>query len=177
MNRAETVRQALIWEAAARKAYARAAVWRGQLDADARAELAEQGTAPTWRLPQLATVTLPVSQESIVVSDAEALTKWVQANHPDEVETVTRVRPAFEQRLLAEAEPDGDVVTDGEGTVVPGLSVRPGGVPQSLRFVPTRDAKQVLGEAAEQVLARVAEALSLAPVPEQAPEPAVSDAS
>jgi hypothetical protein len=170
------VRQALIWEAAAKKAYARAARWREQLDADARAELAEQGTAPTWRLPDLAMVTLPVSKETVVVADLDRLAKWVQSTHPTEVETVVQVRPAFVTRLLAVARVDGELAVDGEGTVIPGLSVRPGGVPQTLRFTPTPEARLVLGEAAERVLDLVAVSLHL-PAPPLPPEGQVPDAA
>lgn len=171
MNRADAVKQAMIWDAAAKKAYARAARWREALDADARAELAEQGTAPTWRLPELGQVTLPVSHEAVIVTDREELAKWVQVNRPAEVETVIKVRPAFEAHLLQAGRIDGEQVIDAEGTVIPGLGVRPGGVPGTLTFRPSSAAKEALGQAAEAVLDAVSAALHL-PAPPEVPDAA-----
>lgn len=173
MNRAEKVRQALIWEAAAKKAYARAARWRDQLTAEARTELAEQGSAPTWRFPEIGTALLPVTQQAVVVVDPDAFLKYVQGNRPDGVETIVRVRPSFQTRLLTQVEADADGnVLDDEGTVVPGLAVRQGGQPMTLRLSPTREASQVLGEAADQVLALVAASLHLPapPEPDEVPD-------
>lgn len=173
MTRAETIRQALMWEAAARKASARSKAWREQLAADARAEYAEQGTAPTWRPPGLAKVILPLSHEAPYVSDPDALLKWVEVNHPDEVEPVRRVRPKWQTQLLEQVVCDAETGTvhDGEGTVIPGLSVREGGLPQALTITPERQARAELAEQAEQVLNRLAEALQLPPVP----DPPMSD--
>jgi hypothetical protein len=47
MNRAEMTRMILTWEAVATHAQTMAAELRCQLAQDARAELVEQGTAPT----------------------------------------------------------------------------------------------------------------------------------
>jgi hypothetical protein len=167
MNRADQVRQALIWEAAAKRAYARAAQWKARLAADARAEFEEQGTAPTWRLPDLASVWLPVSHETVHVADPEAFAKWVQATHPGEVETVVQVRPAFQTATVQAARVDGEQVLDAEGTVIPGLAVKAGGEPLALQMRATDGAKPVLAEAAETVLANVAAALHLPPVPDE----------
>lgn len=153
MNRFEKIRQVLLWEQVAAAARAKAAVHRDELTQDAQAEYAEQGTAPTWRLPDIGTVSLPVSTERVVVADEPTLTAWVAAFHPDEVETLTRVRPAFLTALLAECRGDeGGVVWMREGALVPGLAVRPGGQPQSLSFRPSPDAKRVAAAGAERLV-------------------------
>lgn len=168
MNRKEKIRQALIWDAAGRRAYARAARWREQLATEARAELAEQETAPTWRHADLATVTLPVSQEAAYVADPQKWLEWVKANHPDKVQTVEQVVPKFQAEVLQSylIDSESGVVHDGEGTVVSGLGVRTGGLPLTLTFTPARAAKQALGEAADKVLDMVAASLHLPPPPE-----------
>lgn len=149
MNRIETVQEVLRLEGIAAAATARAGKYRDELDTQAREELAEQGTAPTWRLPELGTIALPVSKAAVYVSDIDALKKWVEANRPSEITTVTEIRASYQRALLdaVVATPDG-VLLNGE--VVPGLSVRPGGVPQSLRFTIAPDVRQVyavLGDA------------------------------
>ena len=148
MNRFEVIRRTLMWEQVAAAARAKSTALREQLTADARAEYAEQGTAPTWRLPDIGTVTLPVSKETVYVADEAALVEWVMRNMPTEVETIHRVRASYLSRLTATARHDGAVVYDDEGTVIPGLAVRPGGQPQSLSFRPTADAKAVAAEGA-----------------------------
>lgn len=156
MNRFEMIRRTLMWDQVAAAAKAKAAQLRGELTADARAEYAEQGTAPTWRLPDIGTVTLPVSSERVVVADEEALTDWVQKFHPSEVETFTRVRPGFLSVLLAESKGDGDgVVWMREGALVPGLAVVEGGRPGSLSFRPSPMAKQIAAAGAERLLESV----------------------
>lgn len=175
MNRKEKIRQALIWDATARMAYARAARWREQLGAEANAEYKREETAPTWRHADLATVTLPVSQEAAYVADQRKWLEWVRANYPDKVETIERVNPKFEGELLSTYVIDAEagVVHDGEGVVVDGLGVRQGGTPLTLTFTPARQAKQALGEAAEKVLELVAVSLHL-PAPPEAAEAEVA---
>lgn len=149
MNRQELIWRTLLWESIVSAARAKASAMRDELTADARAEYAEQGTAPTWRLPDIGTVSLPVSRETVYVADETALIDWARRFHPDEVETVTRLRPAFLAALLAESRGTDDaVVWLREGALVPGLAVRPGGAPQSLSFRPSAAAKQVAAEGA-----------------------------
>lgn len=158
MNRYEMIRRTLLWEQVAAAARAKAAELREELTEAARAELAEQGTAPTWRLPDLATVTLPISKESVYVSDQDAVTKWVAERHPDEIEEIVQVRPGF-LMLLTGSEHDGENVFDRHGEVIPGLSVRPGGQPGSLAFRPSREAKAVLAAAATETVDALTEAV------------------
>lgn len=143
MNRFEMIRRTLMWESVAAAAKAKANALRDDLTADARAEYAEQGTAPTWRLPDIGTVTLPVSREVVYVADEAALTAWVKAFHPEEVEVRYRVRDSFMTALLADCRGDENgVVWMREGALVPGLAVRDGGQPGSLSFRPTAVAKE-----------------------------------
>lgn len=160
MNRQEMITRTLMLESVAANARARAAAIRAELAEVARAELEREGTAPTWRLPDIGTVTLPVSTERVYVADEDVLVEWALSFHPDEVERIERVRPAFLGVLLAECRGEGDaVVWMREGALVPGLAVRPGGVPQALSFRPSRDAQAVARAAAEKLVADVEAAL------------------
>lgn len=153
MNRFEKIRQALLWQAVAAEAKLRESAIRDELTADARAEYAEQGTAPTWRLPDIGTVSLPVSRETVYVADEDVLLSWVKTFHTSEVERIERVRPAFLTAMLAECRGDENgVVWMREGAFVPGLAVRPGGAPQSLSFRPSADAKAVVAAGAERLV-------------------------
>lgn len=163
MNRADVIRQILLWERVAEQATARAAVFRQQLQADAAAEFDEQGTAPSWRLPDVAQVVLPVSRTAPVVADHEALAKWVSLVRPAEVEL--RVRPAYVKALRDAARVEGDVVIDKDGTVIPGMEVRPGGNPGSVTLTPESAGKEAAVEAAGRVLDLVAVSLHL-PAPD-----------
>lgn len=159
-SRADLLRSVLIWEQVAKRARTLAAGMRGRLDEQARAELATQGTAPTWRLPDLATVTLPVSRETIVVDDEAALLKWAKERMPDAVETIEQLRPRAVNDLMARAQiAAGGVVCLDDGEIVPGLGVRAGGQPGSLSIRATAEAKAVVEMAATNVLDAVASAL------------------
>lgn len=158
MNRFDATREVLILEAAAGQLRERAKEVRLQLDADARAELTEHGSAPTWRLADLGTWSLPVSKEAVYVSDDAALLAWVKsepARLADVVETVERVRPWYVAELLRKARVVDGYAIDDDGTVIPGLAVRPGGAPQTLRFKPSSDALAVVDQAAARVAGHV----------------------
>lgn len=162
MNRADAVK-AIVWlDQVAARAKLEAAAIRAAIEADAKAELAEQGTAPTWRLPDLGTVALSVSHEAVVVADEDAFTKWVAERYPTEVVQVLRVRPAWRAGFLdrAGAYPAavGELVAvDPEtGEIVPGLVVRPGGQPVGITIRPSTEAKQVYAAVAERSLKRLA---------------------
>lgn len=109
MNRAEMTRRVLLLEAAAAELKNRAAAVRADLNADARAELAEQGTRPTWRT-DIGTWSLPVSEEAPTVTDGAALVAWCKQRYPSEVVEV--VNPAFQVALLNRLMPAGEVVVD-----------------------------------------------------------------
>lgn len=166
MNRTETV-QAIIWlDQLAAKVKAEAAKLREQIYADARAEYEEQGTAPTWRIPDVATVAASVSHESVSVDNSRALVAWVEQRYPTEVERVPTVRAAWLADFLLRAKPNGDVACDPDtGEIVPGLSVREGGHFAGVSIRATSDAKAVFGALADTALRRaVAEAGPAVPV-------------
>jgi hypothetical protein len=154
-SRSDIVKNILVLEEFAAEAKKLAAAQRLKLDEQARTELAEQGTAATWRLADIATVVLPLSKEKIVVSDGDALLKWVEHRHPGEVEkvTTTRVRPSFLTVITGTMKVDGDVVVDPDtGEIVPGLAVTKGGVPGTLRITAEPGVKAVVGAAVAEML-------------------------
>lgn len=163
MNRAELVKQVLLYDQLAAAAKAKSAVYREQLDTQARAELEQQGMAPTWRLPDIGTVTLPVSQETLYVADVKARDAWLAQHYPDAileevVHTADRVFVAQLEKRLAVT--DGLIVDPGTGMEVPGYAIRPGGMPQSLTIRPTSDAKAIVREYADGLLERFEAGLS-----------------
>lgn len=147
MNRRERVEAVVRLEGIAAAATERAAQLRQDLETEARTELAEQGSAPSWRLPGLGTVTLAVTREAAYVADPAVFMAWVKARFPGEI--VEQVRPSFQTALLAEVICDGEAcechdrvaVHPGTGEIVPGLAVRPGGLPRSLSFRMDRQVK------------------------------------
>lgn len=168
MNRFEMARRVLLLEAAAAECKRRAAEVRAGLDEQARKELAEQGTAPTWRVPDVGTLSLPVSQETVYVKDEAALlafVKTVEMDTAEAVETVERIKPWYIGELLkAVRVADGQVIDD-LGTVIPGLAVRPGGQPMALSFRPNHDAKQVAAEAAGKLVDELAAGFGIEATP------------
>lgn len=172
MSRADTVKAILALEAFATEANRVAAERRAQLTEEALKELEEQGTAPSWRLPDIARVVLPLSKQKIQVANSDELRTWVEARHPDEIETVstTRVRPSFVTALLGYLKAADDVVIDPEtGEIVPGLVVRKGGEPGSLTITAERNVKEVIASAAADMLG-TAHAALLGPVIDAEPE-------
>jgi len=93
----------------------------------------------------------PGSKTASVVSMTE-LIDWCEANYPTEVEEyqpapVTRVRPAFLDKLLAQAKADGAAVDPRTGEVVPGIDVRQGDPKILVVGGKTNEAKAALVEA------------------------------
>lgn len=153
MNRVDRVREVMRLEGLAQAAYRRAAGHRTELEREARTELEREGTAPSWRLPNIGTVALPLSKEAPVIADIDALAEWVQQRHPSEIEHRRQVRPAFQAALLQHVTcADGVVIDPETGEVIPGLAVRPGGVPKALTIVASRDAKAILAANADVLL-------------------------
>lgn len=153
MNRQDLIRRVMLQEAMAAELAKRARADRDLLAADARAEFEKHGTAPTWRLPDLATVTLPVSKDTITVRDGAEFTAWVQRVRPEEI--VPTVNPAFQMALMASLRIDGGRVIDADGTEIPGLAVRVGGQPKSLSLRAAPDAQAVLADAATVLVDRL----------------------
>lgn len=152
MSIADDTKKVLLLEAFADEAKRIAAEHRAALTERARKQLAEDGIAPSWNLPQVAKVTLGVTKTAAYVSDAAKLARWVEFNHPDEMESV--VRGAFLARLLASVVVEGDVAVDKEtGEIVPGIGVRRGGLPANLTIKPEAGVKQDLAGLVTQMLA------------------------
>lgn len=155
MNRADMSRQVLLWDQLAAAAKDRSAALRQQLQTSAAEEYAAQGMAPTWRLPGVGTVSMPVTQDQIVVVDEAALCDWVERRTPALVETIRRVQPNHLANILANTvAADGVVLDPATGEVVPGLEARAGGQPLALRFKPSGEAQAVARMSADGLLER-----------------------
>lgn len=153
MNRTERLQEVLRLEGLAAAASTRARTYRDELAVEARDELAREGSAPTWRVPDLATITLAVSTETPYVADEAALLAWCKDRYPERVETVEQVKGAFRARLLVDAIVAGEGVIDGTtGEVVPGVGVHPGGQPRSLTIRPSHAARAVFAAMGERML-------------------------
>src|SRR5574342_651428 len=80
MNRAELIAALAAFETAA-------AVFREELESQARHELDANGVKVDWKMPE-ATVWASVTQGAVSVHDEAAFLKWMKLRHPDQVETV-----------------------------------------------------------------------------------------
>lgn len=160
-NRIQTVTEIVFYDRFAELLKKRSAELRAELAADARAELEEQGTAPTWRIPDVATVAASVSHQSVVVADNSTLTAWMADRYPTEVETITQIRPAWLKLFLAQAAAeradDGSyrVYDTATGERVPGVDVKPGGEFGGVSIRVSADAKAVFDALAADRLARL----------------------
>lgn len=154
MNRADLTKQVLLYDQLAAAAKAKAAIARAELDMQAKAELETQGMAPTWRLPLIGTITLPVSQESIYIADGNALMDWLEQHQPAAVDHIRAINPEWQRKLEKTFAVSDDVVVDtATGEIVPGYGVRRGGLPMALSIRPSADAKAMAREYAEGLLA------------------------
>lgn len=97
----------------------------------------------------IGTVTLTEPNDSFQVVDDKAFLRWVEDNHPNEVEYVPTVRPSFKKMLLEgwaeNTTDDGVVVTDketGEQVTVAGVSFIPAPAPTSFSIKFTNDKKR-----------------------------------
>lgn len=70
--------------------------------------------------PAAGTVTYRHPTRSVSVTDEKALTAWIDANYPGEIEVIERIRPAFLARF---ADANGVVVGPGGELAVPGIEV------------------------------------------------------
>lgn len=105
---------------------------REELDRRARQAFTEQGIGVSWKVPDLGRITLPLTEEAPVISDIDALVKWVKERHPEEIQTVEQVRASFQTWLLQHVTVTEDGVVDPDGEIVPGMAARIGGQPKSL---------------------------------------------
>lgn len=80
---------------------------------------------------KIATLSLAGGEDKVAVVGEIAFTRWVEENHPTEVETVTRVRSSY---LAAVLKAGGvDTVT---GELVPGVGAVPGSRYTTVRYTP-----------------------------------------
>lgn len=132
-TRADLARAVILWEAIAAEAKAQAAANRAVLDEQARTELETNGSAPTWRIPDVGTVPLALTSPAVVVEDEAAYVAWMAERYPTEVHTVQQVRPAFDAQLRTDLAAQGGDPCDLEtGEVIPGLRYVPGGRPRGV---------------------------------------------
>jgi hypothetical protein len=116
---------------------------RSRVAAQAVETWREQNVAPTFR-HELGSASLRLPKDAVAVVDDDALLDWVLEHHEDEVEVVTRVRPAYVRALLARLKIAGGVVVDkesGEVVDIPGVSVVAGGDPSVMGVTLTADTK------------------------------------
>lgn len=152
MSIADDARTILLLEAFADEAKRLAGERRASLSARARKQLAEDGIAPSWSLPEVAKVTLGTTKTAPYVADMAKLTAWVAAKHPVQMEQ--SVRPAFITGLLSGLAVEGDVAVDrATGEIVPGIGVRQGGLPANLSIKAEPGVKAELAGLVTQMLA------------------------
>ncbi|MDG9703578.1 hypothetical protein [Streptomyces sp. DH37] len=104
----------------------------------ARAEFALKSMRVTLRDgTPIATITLIDPRPAVVVADEDAFTAWVTENHPEEVETLVRVRSSWRKRFITElAAWPGPVTDPYTGEVIPGLEAAPAPEPRSFSLRP-----------------------------------------
>lgn len=160
MNRSQQVQAVIYLDQLAAAATRHAATIRGELLAEARAELAAAGMAPTWRMSEVATVSARIAKDAVTVADPAAFAAWVWARFPEQVERTPVVRPAYTRTVAKAARPTGDgTVVDANGELIPGLVHIPGGAMLGISIVASDTAKEVFGGVAEEGL-RVAATLA-----------------
>jgi hypothetical protein len=118
----------------------------------------------TLRFQDVGTWTLPLSQQAVYVCDEAALLAWVKADSGDlgeVVETVERLKPWYVGDLLRLVRVEDGQVFDDLGTIVPGLAIRPGGVPGTLSFRADPLAKELAGKAAGKLVDELAAGLGI----------------
>ena len=149
MNRSDLVQRIIFLDQVEKQIKAESQALRSVLMLDAKAEYEEQGAAPTWRMPDLATVATAVTHTSVSVADEAAFRAWVAKRYPEEVYTVSRVREAWQAAFLGALSEDFDPVT---GEVIPGLRVKEGGEFSGISIRATAAAKELFGMLAANAL-------------------------
>lgn len=74
---------------------------------------------------KVASISLTEGKPTPEIVDRQAYLAWAQQQHPDMVEHVTRVREAYEKKLMEHAKKTGDPVDPDTGEFIPGMRVRP----------------------------------------------------
>lgn len=147
MTTAQTT-QAVIWyEQLAAAAIDQAARLREQLTATADTQYRVEGVAPSWRMPDVATVSTSLDRDKVAVTDPAALLRWAAERHPEQVQQ--SVRTAFIEHLRKTGRPAGTDVVDAQGEIVPGLTYIPGGRFRGISIKPTETGAAVFRALAE----------------------------
>lgn len=155
MNRFDRAREIARREALAAAWADSAKTLRSELDQEARAEYAANENGVTWTWRDFGQVVLPLSNEAVVVQDIDLLKAWVKEHHPEQIRVVEEVWSTFQTHLLKNGVVTADGVKDpATGEVIPGLGVRPGGVPKSLTITVEKTAKELYAAYAAQEVAR-----------------------
>jgi|SRR5262245_20602348 len=92
---------------------------------------------------KIATISLASGRVTMRVADRDEFQAWVAEHYPDEIETVTRVKPAFEDRLLTQAAGADMPVDIQTGALIPGV-----GMSHGAPYVMTRGLRRDAIEAA-----------------------------
>ena len=79
------------------------------------------------------------------ITDEAAYLAWVQRVHPDQIETVVRVKPDFTDRAKSVARKLGAPVDPATGEEIPGLAVTTG--EPYPKVTPVDDAEQAIARA------------------------------
>lgn len=165
MSIAEETRRILILEAFAKEANLLASEGRARLRKQAVEQLNSDGVAPSWTLPQIATVTLGTTTGGVYVDDDAKLTAWVQQIAPDQIRQVPEVSAEFMASLLKTVTVDGDlIVWPDTGEIVPGLKVKPAGEPKNLAIVPKPGVRGVLDSRVAEMLGTAHAAITGTPI-------------
>lgn len=145
MNRAEIARAIAACEALAK-------TLRRKLITEAEAEYIGEGMVPSWKLPGI-TVSGSTTNPSVVVVDEPAFLAWVAERYPTEVETIRRVRPAWQGRFLDGVVERGNPPCDPQGEEIPGLEWRAGGTFNGISMRVNAATKALIASHADEIAA------------------------
>ena len=91
----------------------------------AEMDVRERGVAkvpgPDGRNVPVGIVRIDKGSESWRIVDPAAFQAWVEENHPEQIEVVERVRPAFEARILKQCVATGGLADETTGEMIPGV--------------------------------------------------------
>ena len=100
---------------------------------DALADLYEQTGSKSFDAKlddgtKVASISLAFSKAGAVISDPDAFLSWVRTDHPEALQVVESVNPAFTKQILERVEPSRVGMFDpNTGEIVPGLEAKPAG--------------------------------------------------
>lgn len=158
MNRADIIARTIWLKQLAAAALQARDVLVDQLNTEAKAEFDEKGYASTWKIKGMASVTQPVSNDTIEVVDEPAFRAWIAKRYPTEVETITQVRPAWRTNVLenlARVAEDGVICLD-DGEVIPGVKQQKGGAFLGISVTPEKGARAAFSAVANATLLELA---------------------